>query len=166
MQKNERQQITWCHAQNEVSLRVLYKFLIFNSTLFICLKFVFIEMLDKHITYISVLIQDFVSGLACCVNIPHHNSLNLLSWLVVILVHTTDSIWYKVLYHHTMYVMSMYHKDYQKKMHTLTNCKLRLRPSYKYRDGTRGIDQEGFLSTLKSGAGAMFLSLLHWQKIF
>ena len=109
MQKNERQQITWCHAQNEVSLRVLYKFVNLISTLVICLKFVFIEMLDKHITYISVLIQDFVSGLACCVNIPHHNSLNLLSWLVVILVHTTDSIWYKVLYHHIMYVMGMYH---------------------------------------------------------
>ena len=32
-------------------------------------KFVFIEMIDKLITYIdSVLVQDFVSGRACCVN--------------------------------------------------------------------------------------------------
>jgi hypothetical protein len=49
---NERQQITWHHAQNVVSLRVLYKFVNFNSTLVICLKFVFIEMLEKIITYI------------------------------------------------------------------------------------------------------------------
>ena len=58
------------------------------STLVICLKFVFIEMLDKLITY-SVLVQDFVSGLACCLNKPHHNS--SLSRLVVILVHTIGS---------------------------------------------------------------------------
>jgi len=36
---NERQQITWRHAQNVVSLRVLCKF---NLNLVICLKFVFI----------------------------------------------------------------------------------------------------------------------------
>jgi hypothetical protein len=51
-------------------------------------------------------VQDCVSGLVCCVNWPHHNS--SLSRLVVILVHTTDSTWYKVLYHHTMYVMGIY----------------------------------------------------------
>jgi hypothetical protein len=51
-------------------------------------------------------VQDCVSGLVCCVNQPHHNS--SLSRLVVILVHTTDSTWYKVLYHHTMYVMGIY----------------------------------------------------------
>ena len=49
---NEQQQITWCHTQNVVSLRVLYKFVNFNSNLVICLKFVFIEMLDKLMTYI------------------------------------------------------------------------------------------------------------------
>jgi hypothetical protein len=54
----------------------------------------------------SVLVQDFVSGLACCMNKPHHNS--SLSRLVVILVHTRGSTWYKVLYHHTMYVMGIY----------------------------------------------------------
>jgi hypothetical protein len=42
-----------------------------------------------------VFVQDFVSGLACCVNKPHHNS--SLSRLVV--VHTTDSTWYKVLHY-------------------------------------------------------------------
>jgi hypothetical protein len=46
-----------------------------------------------------VFVQDFVSGLACCVN---------KSRLVVILVHTIGSTWYKVLYHHTMYVMGIY----------------------------------------------------------
>jgi hypothetical protein len=54
----------------------------------------------------SVLVQQFVSGLACCVNKPHHNS--SLSRFVVILVHTTGSTWYKVLYHHTMHVMGIY----------------------------------------------------------
>jgi ABC-type uncharacterized transport system YnjBCD permease subunit len=38
--------------------------------------------------------------------IPDHNS-SLLRF-VVILVNTTYSTWYKVLYHHTMYVMGMY----------------------------------------------------------
>jgi hypothetical protein len=51
-------------------------------------------------------VQDFVSGLTCCVNKPHHNS--SLSWLIVILVHTTGSTWYKILYHHTMCVMGIY----------------------------------------------------------
>ena len=43
---NERQQITWSHAQNVVplSLRVLNKFVNSNSTLAICLSFDFIEM--------------------------------------------------------------------------------------------------------------------------
>ena len=50
---NERQQITWHHAQNVVSLRVLYKFVNFNSNPVLCLKCVFIEMLDKLITYIA-----------------------------------------------------------------------------------------------------------------
>jgi len=38
-----------------------------NSTLAICLKFIFIEMLDKLITYI-VWWYKTVSGLVCCVN--------------------------------------------------------------------------------------------------
>jgi hypothetical protein len=49
-QYNERQQ-TWRHAQNVVSFRVLYQLVNLNSTLVICLIFVFIEMLDKVITY-------------------------------------------------------------------------------------------------------------------
>jgi len=42
---NERKQITRRHSQNVISIRVLYNFVNFNSTLFICLKFAFIEML-------------------------------------------------------------------------------------------------------------------------
>ena len=44
--------ITWRHAQNVVSTRVLYKFINLISTFVICLKFVSIEMLDKLITCI------------------------------------------------------------------------------------------------------------------
>ena len=39
---NERQQITQHHIQNIVLLKVLYKFVNFNLTLVICLKFVFL----------------------------------------------------------------------------------------------------------------------------
>jgi hypothetical protein len=46
---------TWRHAQNVVSLRVLYIFFNLISILVIYLKFVFIEMLDKLITYIVCL---------------------------------------------------------------------------------------------------------------
>jgi hypothetical protein len=41
-----RHELTWRHAQHVISLRVLYKFSNFNSTLVICLKCVLIEMLD------------------------------------------------------------------------------------------------------------------------
>jgi hypothetical protein len=50
--KNEMQQITWRHAQNVISSRVLYTFVNLISNLVICLKVVFIELLDKLITYI------------------------------------------------------------------------------------------------------------------
>jgi hypothetical protein len=71
--------------------RVLYKFINLISTLVICLKFVFIEMLDKLITYIVCWYKTLYQVLP-----------------VVILVHTTGSTWYKVLHHHNMYVMGIY----------------------------------------------------------
>ena len=40
----------WRHIHNVVILGVLYKFANFNSTIVICLNFVFVEMLDKLIT--------------------------------------------------------------------------------------------------------------------
>ena len=49
---DERQQITWCYPQNIISFRILYKFTYINLTLVICLKFFFIDMLGKLITYI------------------------------------------------------------------------------------------------------------------
>jgi hypothetical protein len=49
--------------------------------------------------------QYFVSGRACCVNQYHYESRK---WRVVMrLVHATDKTWYKVLYQHTMYVISL-----------------------------------------------------------
>ena len=40
----------WRHIHNVVSLGVLYKFVNFNSTIVICLKLGFVEMLEKLIT--------------------------------------------------------------------------------------------------------------------
>jgi hypothetical protein len=45
-----------------------------------------------------VVVQGFVSGRACCVNQYHYESLS---------VHATDKTWYKILYQHTMYVISL-----------------------------------------------------------
>ena len=68
----------------------------FNSTLAICFKFVFIEMLDKLITYIVWWYKTVYQVLS-------------VAWTNrIILVHTTDLTWYKVLYHHTMYVIGIY----------------------------------------------------------
>ena len=97
--------ITWHYAQNVVSTRVWYKFINLISTLVICLKFVFIEMLDKLITCI-----------VCWYNILYQvlsvvwtsRITTRLSRLVVILVHTTGATWYKVLHNHTMYVIGIY----------------------------------------------------------
>ena len=49
------------------------------------------------------MVQDFVSGRVCCVNQYHYESW----WVVMRLVHATDKTWYTVLYHHTMYVISL-----------------------------------------------------------
>jgi hypothetical protein len=59
-----------------------------------------------HTHYIhSVVVQYFVSGRACCVN-----QYDYVSWLrrvVMRFVHTTGKTWYKVLYKHTVYVISL-----------------------------------------------------------
>ena len=57
---NERHRIMWHRAQNVVSLRVWYKFVNFNSTLVICLKLFFIEMLNKLITCIVCWYKTFI----------------------------------------------------------------------------------------------------------
>jgi hypothetical protein len=53
----------------------------------------------------SVVVQDFVSGRVCCVNQYHYESRE--RRVVMRSVHATDKTWYTVLYHHTMYVMSL-----------------------------------------------------------
>jgi hypothetical protein len=102
---NERQQITWRHAHNVVSLRVLYKFVNFISTIVICLKSGSIKMLDKLITFIVCWYKTLylVLPVAWTIRIttPHFRD-------VVILVHTIGSNRYKVLYQHTMYIMGIY----------------------------------------------------------
>jgi len=70
---NERKQIMWRHAQNVVSLIGL-GCSNFNSTLKLvtCLRFVFIEILDKFITVHSVFVKDFVWDLSCnCISTRH-----------------------------------------------------------------------------------------------
>ena len=96
---SERQKVTWRHAHNVVSLRILYIFVNFNSTLVIWLKFAFIEMLDKLTTYIvfwyTTMYQVLPVVWTNCITTRRY--------------HTTGSTWYRVLYQHTMYVMSIYH---------------------------------------------------------
>jgi hypothetical protein len=52
-----------------------------------------------------VVVQDFVSGRACCVNQDHYQSRE--RRVVMRLVHATGKTLYKVLYQHTMYVISL-----------------------------------------------------------
>ena len=63
-----------------------------------------IIMIYTHYVH-SVVVQDFVSGRVCCVNQYHYES----RWrrVVMRLVHAIDKTWYTVLYHHTMYVISL-----------------------------------------------------------
>ena len=53
----------------------------------------------------SVLVQDFVSGRACCVNQYYYESRKQL--VVMRFVRATGKTWYKVLYQHIMYVISL-----------------------------------------------------------
>ena len=52
-----------------------------------------------------MVVQDFVSSLVCCVNQYHYESRQ--RRVVMRFVHATDKTWYTVLYHHTMYVISL-----------------------------------------------------------
>ena len=53
----------------------------------------------------SVVVQDFVSGRACCVNQYHYELRK--RRVVMRFVHTKSKTWYKVLYKHTIYVISL-----------------------------------------------------------
>jgi hypothetical protein len=53
----------------------------------------------------SVVTQDFVSGRACCVNQYHYESRQ--QRVVMRLVHATCKTWYKIVYQHTLHVISL-----------------------------------------------------------
>jgi hypothetical protein len=78
-----------------------------------------------NIHYIhSMLVQDFVSGRACCVNQYHYES-----WkrrVVMRFVHATGKTWYKVLYQHTMYVISLSNISIKTSFKQITRVKLKL----------------------------------------
>jgi hypothetical protein len=80
-----------------------------------------------HYIY-SVVVQDFVSGRACCVNKYHYKSL---SWRVVVqFVHATGKTWYKVLYKHTMYVISLSNISVKTNFKEITRVEIRLTNLY------------------------------------
>jgi hypothetical protein len=70
-------------------------------------------MLDKLITYIVCWYKTLYQVLPVAWTNRITTRRESLLRLVVILVHTTGSTWYKVLYHHTMYVMGIYYKEYE-----------------------------------------------------
>ena len=71
----------------------------------------------------SVVVQDFVSGRACCVNHDHYES--LLRQVVMLLVHATGKTWYKFLYQHTMYVISLSNISIKTNFKQLTRVELK-----------------------------------------
>jgi hypothetical protein len=71
----------------------------------------------------SVVVQDFVSGRACCVNHDHYES--LLRQVVMLLVHATGKTWYKILYQHTMYVISLSNISIKTNFKQLTRVELK-----------------------------------------
>jgi hypothetical protein len=81
---------------------------VFTNAMTSCLRF-FTPIIVLAIIYTqyihSVVVQDFVSGGACCVNQDHYESRQ--QRVVMRFVHTTGKTWYKVLYKHTMYVISL-----------------------------------------------------------
>ena len=71
----------------------------------------------------SVVIQDFVSGRACCLNQYHYES--RYRRVVMQLVHATGKTWYKVLYQHTMYVISLSNISIKTNFKLITRVKLK-----------------------------------------
>ena len=53
------------------------------------------------------MVQDYVSGRVCCVNQYHYESRQRRVVMRLYLVHATGKTWYKVLYQHTVYVISL-----------------------------------------------------------
>ena len=63
-----------------------------------------------------MVVQDFVSGRACCVNQYHYESLS---------VHATGKTWYKILYQHTMYVISLSNISIKRNFKQITRFELK-----------------------------------------
>ena len=80
----------------------IVKFVNINSTL------LFIEMLDKLITYIVCWYNTLYLVSQLPVVWTNHITTFPLSRLVVTLAHTTCSTWYNVLYQHILYVLGMH----------------------------------------------------------
>jgi hypothetical protein len=76
----------------------------------------------------SVLVQDFVSGWACCVNQYHYESRK--RRVVMRLVHTTGKTWYKNLYQHTMYVISLSNISIKTNFKQITRVEIKLTNLY------------------------------------
>ena len=90
----------------------IYLYIQIYPTLIVCSNIVstiswFVQIVNwKKSHYIhSVVVQDFVSGRACCVNKYHYESRK--RRVVMRLVHATSKTWYKVLYQHTIYVIGL-----------------------------------------------------------
>ena len=64
----------------------------------------FLLKINTHYIH-SVVVKDLVSGRSCCMNQYHYESRQ--RRVVMRLIHATGKTWYKVLYQHTMYVISL-----------------------------------------------------------
>jgi hypothetical protein len=76
----------------------------------------------------SVVVQYFVSGRASCVNQYHYESGK--RRVVMRFVHATGKTWYKVLYQHTMYVISLSNISINTNFKQITKVEIRLTNVY------------------------------------
>ena len=72
----------------------------------------------------SLLVQDVVSCRACCVNQYHYESRK--RRVVMRLVHATGKTWYKVLYQHTIFVISLSNSSMKTNIKQITRVELNL----------------------------------------
>ena len=82
-----------------------------------------------HTHYIhNVVVHYFVSGRVCCVKQYHYESRK--RRIVMRLVHVTGKNWYKVLYKHTMYVISLFNISIKTNFKQITRVEIRLTNVY------------------------------------
>jgi hypothetical protein len=75
-----------------------------------------------------VVVQDFVSGRVCGVNQYYYESRK--RRVVMRFFHTTGKTWYKVLYKHTMYVISLSYISIKTNFKQITRVEIRLTHLY------------------------------------